>query len=53
MATARFYQRGGSHTAADSQLATSGSPNGSAISAATEEFTEGTTTLNVKTLTQS
>jgi len=53
MATARFYQRGGSHTAADSQLATSGSPNGSAISAATEEFTEGTEVVTASTLTTS
>ena len=53
MATARFYQRGGSHTAADSQLASSGSPNGSAISAATEEFTAGTSVTTASTLTTS
>ena len=53
MATARFYQRGGSHTAADNQLATSGSPNGSTISAATEEFTAGTSVITARTLTTS
>ena len=56
MGTARFYQVGGftnGPSGVTSNIAATGRTPGSTHSNNCEEFTEGTTTLNVKTLTQS
>ena len=55
MAAASFYQRGGTSTASTTQVAFAGSPTGtpSPLPGATEEWTEGTTAVNYKTITTS